>query len=75
METLTGHGQVDGCAGERLYPTQRKLKPAEKKEIAALEAPLGELDDKLEDADEDNPLWAERDAAHCEELQRFGASM
>jgi len=61
VETLTGHGQVDGCAGERLHPTQRKLKPAEKKEIAALEARLEALDEKLEDAEEDNPLWAERD--------------
>jgi len=61
VETLTGHGQVDGCAGERLHPTQRKLKPAEKKEIAALEARLEVLDEKLEDAEEDNPLWAERD--------------
>lgn len=64
-ETLLGHGQVDGCAGERLHPTQRKLKPAEKKSIAELEARLTELDGKLEDADEDNPLWAERDAAEA----------
>jgi ParB family transcriptional regulator, chromosome partitioning protein len=61
VETLTGHGQVDGCAGERLHPTQRKLKPAEKKEFAALEARLEALDEKLEDAEEDNPLWIERD--------------
>ncbi len=61
VETLTGHGQVDGCAGERLHPTQRKLKPPEKKESAALEARLEALDEKLEDADEDNPLWIERD--------------
>ncbi|MFO1016704.1 MAG: hypothetical protein U1E03_03845 [Hyphomonadaceae bacterium] len=58
---MTGHGQVDGCAGERLHPTQRKLKPAERQEIAALEARLETLDEKLEDAEEDNPLWAERD--------------
>jgi len=61
VETLTGHGQVDGCAGERLHPTQRKLKPAEKKEIAVLETRLEALDEKLEEAEEDNPLWAERD--------------
>ena len=65
VETLTGHGQVDGCAGERLHPTQRKLKPAEKKETAALEARLEALDEKLEDAEEDNPLWAERDEAEA----------
>lgn len=61
VETLTGHGQVDGCAGERLHPIQRKLKPAERKEIAALEARIEALDEKLEDAEEDNPFWAERD--------------
>ncbi len=65
VETLTGHGQIDGCAGERLHPTQRKLKPAEKKEIAALGARLEELDAKLEEADEDNLLWAERDDAEA----------
>lgn len=65
VETLTGHGQVDGCAGERLHPTQRKLKPAEKKEIAALEARLEALDEKLQEAEEDNPLWAERDEAEA----------
>ncbi len=65
VETLRGHGQVEGCAAERLHPTQRKLKPTEKKEIAELEARLQELDDKLEDADEDNALWAERDGAEA----------
>ncbi len=65
VETLTGHGQVDGCAGERLHPTQRKLKPAEKKEIAALEARLAALDEKLEEAEEDNSLWAERDESEA----------
>lgn len=61
VEALMGHGQVDGCAGERLHPTQRKLKPAERQELASLEAQLDALDEKLEDADEDNPLWADRD--------------
>lgn len=61
VETQLGHGQVEGCASERLHPTQRKLKPAERKEISALEAKLAELDDMLADADENNPLWVERD--------------
>src|SRR5690606_30032790 len=61
VEVQTGHGQVEGCAGERLHAVRRKPKPAEKKEIAALQARLTELDEKLEDADEDNPLWADRD--------------
>ncbi len=65
IETLLGHGQLEGCAGERLHAVQRKLKPGEKKEIAELEARIGELDEKLEDAEEDNPLWADRDEAEA----------
>lgn len=71
VATSAGHGQVEGCAGERLHPIQRKLRPSEKKIIAELEARLEELDAKLEDADEDNPLWAERDEveAKCDALR------
>ncbi len=61
IEVQLGHGQIEGCAGERLHPTTRKLKPAERQEIGELEAKLAELDRKLEDAEEDNPLWADRD--------------
>lgn len=61
IEVQLGHGQVEGCASEQLHAVQRKLKPGEKKEIAALQARLSELDEKLEDADGDNPLWADRD--------------
>lgn len=61
VEVRLGHGQVEGCAGERLHPTSRKLKPAERKEVDALEARIAELDEKLQEADDDNPLWAERD--------------
>lgn len=61
VEVQLGHGQIEGCTGERLHAVQRKLKPAEKKAIAALQAQLTELDQKLEDAEEDNPLWADRD--------------
>lgn len=61
VEVQLGHGQVEGCAGERLHTTSRKLKPAERKEVETLEARIGELDEKLQEADDDNPLWAERD--------------
>ncbi len=61
VEVQLGHGQVEGCAGERLHPTSRKLKPAERKEVESLEAKITELDGKLQEADEDDPLWAERD--------------
>ncbi|MBY0566018.1 MAG: ParB N-terminal domain-containing protein [Hyphomonadaceae bacterium] len=61
VEVQLGHGQVEGCAGERLHPISRKLKPAERKNVEALEARIAELDEKLQEADDDNPLWAERD--------------
>lgn len=61
VEVQLGHGQVEGCAGERLRPTSRKLKPAERREVETLEARIAELDEKLQEADDDNPLWAERD--------------
>ena len=61
VEVQLGHGQVEGCAGERLHPTSRKLKPAGRKQVESLEARIAELDEKLEEADDDNPLWAERD--------------
>src|SRR5262249_37492233 len=66
VETLLSYGQVDGCAGERLHPTQRKPKPAEKQAIDKLEARIDQLDAKLEDAGDDSPLWAERDKAETQ---------
>jgi ParB family chromosome partitioning protein len=65
VEVQLGHGQVEGCAGERLHPTSRKLKPAERKAVETLEARIAELDEKLQEADDDNPLWAERDEAEA----------
>jgi ParB family chromosome partitioning protein len=65
VEVQLGHGQVEGCAGERLHPTSRKLKPAERKEAESLQARIGELDERLQDADDDDPRWAERDEAEA----------
>jgi ParB family chromosome partitioning protein len=65
VEVQLGHGQVEGCAGERLHPTSRKLKPAERKQVESLEKRIAELDEKLEDAGDDDPLWAERDEAEA----------
>ena len=50
-----------GVDSERLHAQQRKLKPAEKKEIAALEERLSAIDGKLEEAEGDAALWTERD--------------
>lgn len=61
VEVTLGHGQIEGCASERLHAQQRKLKPAEKKEIAALEERLSAIDEKLEEAEDDAALWTERD--------------
>jgi ParB family transcriptional regulator, chromosome partitioning protein len=65
VEVQLGHGQVEGCASERLHPAPRKLKPAERKEAESLEARIAELDEKLKEADDDDPLWAERDEAEA----------
>lgn len=65
VEVQLGHGQVEGCAGERLHPTSRKLTPAERKQVESLEARIMELDEKLQDADDDDPRWAERDEAEA----------
>lgn len=60
-EVQLRHCQIEGLAGERLAPRQRRLKPAEKAEIAALETALSDIEAKLEEAEADNPLWADRD--------------
>lgn len=70
-EVTTGRGVVDGCASERLQPSQRRLTAAEKRQIAETRANIERLDAALEEVsdDDDNPMWAERDAAE----ERIGA--
>jgi ParB family chromosome partitioning protein len=63
---LLGHGHIEGCAHERLHATQRKLKPGERKAIAALQQRLHELDAKLAENEDDDALWTAREAVEAE---------
>lgn len=56
-----GHGALMGCA-RRIYPTRRPLSDAEQQMLDEMDHILAEYDEKLEDAEEDDPRWADRDA-------------
>lgn len=64
-EVQLNHGQIEGCASERLRPTQRPLSQADSEAAAALEAEIEVLDQQLESADDDDALWRVRDAAEA----------
>ncbi|MBX3430005.1 MAG: ParB N-terminal domain-containing protein [Hyphomonadaceae bacterium] len=63
VEVQLQHGLIEGCASERLRPTARKLSRKESKTIAALEAEIEALDQQLEEADDDDARWQQRDDA------------
>lgn len=57
-----GHGQIEGCASERLRPVLRELPAEEAEELADLECRLMNLEERLDTEDETDELWNERDA-------------
>ena len=59
------HGQIEGCASERLRATHRPLSQADSEAAAALEAEIEVLDQQLETADDDDALWQVRDEAEA----------
>jgi ParB family transcriptional regulator, chromosome partitioning protein len=62
-----GHGRFEGASGQRVQPTHRQPTEDEAASLAKLEADIEELETVLEDADDEDPRWAERDrldAAH-----------
>jgi len=62
-------GHLDGCVGERLRATQRKLTAKERRRLAALEAQIERIDAELEgmdDGDAADALWNEREKADDE---------
>ena len=65
VEAQLHHGQIEGCAGERVRPRTRTLTPEENKAIADLEAELEALDNELESDSENEALWTARDAAEA----------
>ena len=57
-------GHIEGCASERLRPTQRKITAKEKRLKAALDAEIERIDGELEDMEDGeaaDTLWNERD--------------
>lgn len=64
-EVRSGHHQAEGCVSERLQPTRRRPKPAEKRAIEAARADLARLETAVATAADDSPLWIERDAAEA----------
>ncbi|MDX2277366.1 MAG: ParB/RepB/Spo0J family partition protein [Hyphomonadaceae bacterium] len=65
-ETHLGYARFEGCTSERLRPTRRPLSDDEQTKLDAAEAALEVLDAALEDADEDDPRWTERDRLEAE---------
>jgi ParB family chromosome partitioning protein len=62
-----GHGRFEGASGQRVQPTRRQPTDDEAATLAKLEAEVEELETDLDDADDEDPRWAERDrleAAH-----------
>jgi ParB family chromosome partitioning protein len=62
-----GHGRFEGASGQRVQPTRRQPTDDEAATLAKLEADIEELETALDDADDDDPRWTERDrleAAH-----------
>lgn len=58
---LQAHAAFDGCAAERLQPTPVRLSKGERAAVETLRAELDALDDQLEAAADDDPLWRTRE--------------
>lgn len=65
-ETHLGYARFEGCASERLRPTRKPLRDEEQAKLSAAEEQLEALDVALEEADEDDPRWTERDRLEAE---------
>ncbi|MBL8557570.1 MAG: ParB/RepB/Spo0J family partition protein [Hyphomonadaceae bacterium] len=63
VEAQLHHGQIEGCASERVRPRTRPLTQEESEAIAGLEAEIETLDNELESDSDNEVLWTTRDAA------------
>jgi len=63
VEAQLHHGQIEGCASERVRPRTRPLTQEESEAIADLEAEIETLDNELESDSDNEVLWTTRDAA------------
>lgn len=65
-------GHIEGCAGERVRATQRKLAAKEKRRLNAFDAELERIDGALEGMEDDDgadALWNERERIEAERDQ------
>jgi len=65
VEAQLHHGQIEGCASERVRPRTRPLTQDENQAVADLEAELEGLDSELETDADNEALWTARDAAEA----------
>ncbi|MBY0564738.1 MAG: ParB N-terminal domain-containing protein [Hyphomonadaceae bacterium] len=65
VEAQLHHGQIEGCASERVRPRTRPLTEDENAAIADLEAEIEALDNELETDTDNEALWTARDAAEA----------
>lgn len=65
VEAQLHHGQIEGCASERVRPRTRSLTQEESEAIADLEAQIEALDNELESDSDNEALWTARDAAEA----------
>ncbi len=61
-----GHGRFEGAGAQRIQPSRRLPTEEEAAALAQLEAAIEELESILENADQDDPQWAERDRLDAE---------
>jgi ParB family chromosome partitioning protein len=62
-----GHGRFEGASGQRVQPSCRQPTDDEAATLAKLEADIEGLENALDDADDDDPRWTQRErleAAH-----------
>lgn len=65
VEAQLHHGQIEGCASERVRPRTRSLTQDESQAVANLEAEIETLDNELETDADNEALWTARDAAEA----------
>ena len=65
VEAQLHHGQIEGCASERVRPRTRPLTQDESQAVADLEAEIESLDNELETDADNEALWTARDAAEA----------
>lgn len=65
VEAQLHHGQIEGCANERVRPRTPPLTQQEHEAIADLEAEIEALDNELETDADNEALWTARDGAEA----------